>query len=120
MAYNSPRPAQLVVLAQRRQLLQVQSDATSPVGGGAPTDAATLQGHTPAYFATAAALASGLATKAAVPFVVVAGSEPVASITYYGKLMLVVDQSTPAPTIIKMCVINSGGGYEWVALGQSS
>ncbi len=44
--------------------------------------------------------------------------EPTASASYAGKVIIVKDPGQPS--IVKVCVQNSAGGYEWVGIAQSS
>jgi hypothetical protein len=75
----------------------------APSGGGG--DASTLQGHPASYFATAQ-----------IPQYA-SGSEPTPSAS---APSLIIVTSASNPSILKACLPNSAGGYEWVGIGQST
>jgi hypothetical protein len=48
----------------------------------------------------------------------VPGGEPPAGVGYVGWVIVVT--TSGQPSLVKVCVPNSSGGFEWVPVGQSS
>ena len=96
----------------------IQSEVLSQpgIGGPAPRLANGIQNKVAAYSDTAA-LAAAEAALAGLT-VNVYTADPAASVDVRGQIIIV---KTPRqPSIAKVCVENSVGGYEWVGVAQSS